>query len=326
MKELIMDIRPWNKELVTMALESSVEKIIIPKDKTEEAHKLGRVITIAEDGDMVLGKDIIEVEYIDQKDEENISSQKIPVIVATKEWKIIPLENLVSKNESIFTTCSVKEIKTMLGVLEKGVKGVVIKPSSVQDIKDAAKVMNDRRSDVELIEAIITKVKPVGSGERSCIDTCTTMVPGEGMLVGNSSNFLFLVQSESIESSYCATRPFRVNAGAIHSYCMLNGNKTKYLSEVSSGDEVLVVNNKGKTKISIVGRNKREERPLILVEAKADDVISGVILQNAETIRLVKPDGTYISMSELKEGDKVLVRKDDTGRHFGQAIKETITE
>ena len=44
------------------------------------------------------------------------------------------------------------------------------------------------------------------------------MVPGEGMLVGNFARALFLVHSECAESSYIASRPFRVNAGAVHAY------------------------------------------------------------------------------------------------------------
>jgi 3-dehydroquinate synthase II len=49
------------------------------------------------------------------------------------------------------------------------------------------------------------------------------------------------------------------------------------------------------------------------------------IVQNAETIRLSTSKGP-ISVSDLKEGDEVLVRMEEGGRHFGQAIKETITE
>jgi hypothetical protein len=48
------------------------------------------------------------------------------------------------------------------------------------------------------------------------------MVPGEGMLVGNFARALFLVHSECAESSYIASRPFRVNAGAVHAYVKVN--------------------------------------------------------------------------------------------------------
>jgi len=135
-----------------------------------------------------------------------------------------------------------------------------------------------------------------------------------------------LVQSESMEVEYCATRPFRVNAGAVHSYVLLPEGKTKYLLELNSGDEALCVNSKGETKKVIVGRNKIENRPLVLIEAKVNGQIGAVILQNAETIRVVTENGKSISVAELKNGDKILVKLGEAGRHFGQAIKEKIIE
>ena len=51
-----------------------------------------------------------------------------------------------------------------------------------------------------------------------------------------------------------------------------------------------------------------------------------LILQNAETIRLVKEDGSAISVVSLAVGDKVLGSAMEGGRHFGMAIKETILE
>jgi 3-dehydroquinate synthase II len=49
-------------------------------------------------------------------------------------------------------------------------------------------------------------------------------------------------------------------------------------------------------------------------------------LQNAETIRLVKPDGQPISITALKPGDKVLGRVEKGGRHFGMKVDETLIE
>jgi len=50
------------------------------------------------------------------------------------------------------------------------------------------------------------------------------------------------------------------------------------------------------------------------------------VLQNAETIRLTRPDGTPISVVELKEGDEVLGYIESEGRHFGMKVEETIIE
>ncbi|MFA5763842.1 MAG: 3-dehydroquinate synthase II [archaeon] len=328
MKELIIDIRPYNKELVTFALEAGVKTIIVDEGKTEEVHKLGKIKTIAIDGDLVLGKDFVEVELNSKEDEKTIveKSKNAMVVVKTSSWKIIPLENLVSKSDNIYSYANLEDISAVLGVLEKGVAGIVFKPKNTAELRKISSQMKEQGSKIELVEAEVTNIKVLSSGDRACVDTCTMMSVGQGMLVGNTSNFLFLVNSESVESAYCDTRPFRVNAGAIHSYVMMIDNKTKYLSEVKSGDEVLCVDATGVCKNIIVGRNKIEERPLILIEAKVGNKTSGVVLQNAETIRLVQTNSKVISVSELKVGDKVLVRIDDVGRHFGQAIKEKLKE
>jgi 3-dehydroquinate synthase II len=152
------------------------------------------------------------------------------------------------------------------------------------------------------------------------------MVLGEGMLIGNSSQALFLVHSESIENPYVNTRPFRVNAGPVHAYIRMADGQTKYLSEVKSGDQVLVVNFEGKTYPAVVGRVKIERRPMVIVEAEESGQDFSVILQNAETINLTQPDGKAISLVDLKEDNEVLVYREKEGRHFGVKIDETIVE
>ncbi len=145
------------------------------------------------------------------------------------------------------------------------------------------------------------------------------------MLIGSQANGFFLVHSESEDSPYVAARPFRVNAGAVHAYIKV-GDKTKYLAELKSGDEVMVVSKDGRARREIVGRVKIERRPLILVEAEVGGRIIKTILQNAETIKLVSKDGNPVSIASLKEGDEVLVHVEEVGRHFGMEVKETIIE
>jgi len=88
----------------------------------------------------------------------------------------------------------------------------------------------------------------------------------------------------------------------------------------------LIVDKDGMTREGIVGRVKIEKRPLMLIEAEYNGDIIRTILQNAETIRLVGENGKPISVVDLKEGDKVLIKIDENARHFGMAIKETIIE
>lgn len=135
-----------------------------------------------------------------------------------------------------------------------------------------------------------------------------------------------MVHSESLESEYVASRPFRVNAGPVHAYVMTPGNKTRYLSEIETGDEVLTVDSEGNTKTTVVGRVKIEKRPLMLVEAEYDGVRIRTLLQNAETIRLINQDGEPVSVAQLKVGDNVMVYLDKSARHFGMAIEESIIE
>ena len=159
-------------------------------------------------------------------------------------------------------------------------------------------------------------------GERVCIDTVSMLSQGEGMLVGNRSNFLFLVHNESIGSSFTSPRPFRVNAGAVHCYTIIPGGTTNYLSELESGSQVYIVNDKGVGRVVGVGRAKIESRPLRLFKAKINEKEHGsIIVQNAETIRFLAKDGSILPVTHAKTGDSILVHsKPPTGRHFGMEV------
>jgi 3-dehydroquinate synthase II len=253
------------------------------------------------------------------------------LIAIGTDWKVIPLENLIAGLQKLDVQIiagvrDAEEAKLALETLEHGSDGILIDTDDLSEIK---KVMGVRdRSEMEktpLVAARVTKVKQVGMGDRVCVDTASLMVPGEGMLIGSQSNGLFLVNSESEESPYVAARPFRVNAGAVHAYIRV-GEKTRYLSELSAGDEVLIVNSTGETRPAVIGRVKIERRPLMLVEAEVDGIKIKTLLQNAETIKLVGADGKPVPVTALKEGDEVMVYFEASARHFGIKIKETIIE
>lgn len=329
MKKVWVRVIPWNKKLVTTALESGADAVIVPEGYTNKVKELGIIKTIAKDGDLKLGKDVIEYEVKSSKDEKEILklTKSNLVLVKTKDWTIIPLENLVAQTGNLFAEAkNASEAKTLLSVLEKGVDGVLINTTDINEIKKTIRMVRESAEPVSLLKARISELKSLGMGDRVCVDTCTSMRVGDGMLVGNSSAALFLVHSESVENPYVETRPFRVNAGPVHAYVRVPDGKTKYLSELKSGDEILVVNAKGTTQRATVGRTKIEKRPLMLVEAEIDGTKISTILQNAETIRLTKPNGKPISIVSLKKGDEVLVSLEKAGRHFGMKIEETILE
>ncbi len=254
------------------------------------------------------------------------------LILVGSDWKVIPLENIIAdlqkeKVKLIAAVSDYDEAKLALETLEHGTDGILIQPREYNEIKKIAELLNKIKSEnYELVAATLTRIEPVGSGDRVCIDTCSMMQVGEGMLIGSYSQGLFLVHSESLESEYVASRPFRVNAGPVQAYVMTPDNKTKYLSEIETGDEVLIVDDGGKSQPAIVGRVKIEKRPLILVEAEYEGIKIKTLLQNAETIRLVSEKGDPVSVSNLKEGDKIMVYLDKGARHFGMSIEESIIE
>lgn len=329
MKSVWVSASPWKKEIVTAALESGADAVFVPRGYSSRVKKLGVIQTVGVDGDLKLGKDVVEWEIKTKADEAKILalSKTKKVIVKTSDWTVIPLENLIAQTGNLIVEVkNAKEAKTMMKILERGVDGVLLNTGDVNEIKKTIKVVKDVSERIPLHTAQITRVEPLGMGDRVCIDTCTTMALGEGMLIGNSSSGLFLVHSESVENPYVAPRPFRVNAGPVHAYVRVPEGRTRYLSELQSGDEVIITNYRGLCQKSIVGRIKVEKRPLMFIEAECRKKVITTILQNAETIRLTQPGGSPLSVVDLKRGSKILAFTEDAGRHFGMKIKETITE
>ena len=216
--------------------------------------------------------------------------------------------------------------RLMVEILEKGVDGVVLNTSDINEIKKTAEIIQGITEQIELVTATITATRQLGMGDRVCLDTCTQMSVGEGMLVGNTASGFFLVHSESIENPYVASRPFRVNAGAVHAYTLAPGGKTKYLADLKAGDEVLIVDFHGNSQTAYLGRSKIERRPMMLIEAEAENLPITLVVQNAETVRLVSPKGQAVSVTALSPGDNVLGHIEKAGRHFGMKVEETLVE
>ncbi|MBM3911000.1 MAG: 3-dehydroquinate synthase, partial [Thaumarchaeota archaeon] len=248
------------------------------------------------------------------------------VIVEVKDWKIIPLENIIAKLHKLHTKIfaiakAPEEVRKMFSILEIGVDGVIFETSSINEVREALVYLGSGSFDLQT--AKIIDIKGVGDGERVCVDTASMLHKGEGMLIGSRANFLFLVHNESVGSSFTSPRPFRVNAGAVHCYTVSPDGTTKYLSELETGSEVLVLDSKGKARRATVGRSKIERRPMLMIKAQTGDEIGGIIAQDAETIRFVKPNGHLVSVTHLKKGDSVLVySKPATGRHFGMEVSD----
>ena len=324
MKELwlIDDGRIWDavKENIINAIELGFTGVAVREEFEKRKKKLGNIeVEVAE---------ITKIKSAeDQERVAEMSKSGERIFLDFEDWKVIPLENIIAMKgdgKIIAIVRDADEAETVLTTLEAGADGIAIFPMEREEMMEFSGVIEGRKN-VELLAAKIVEIRKLGMGDRVCIDTITLMEVGEGMLVGNKAEFMFLIGSESEESEYVSSRPFRVNAGSVNAYIKA-GDRTKYLSELKSGEEVEIVRFDGRTRKSFVGRVKIEKRPMVLIRARADGQEGTVILQNAETIKLVNPAGRHVSVSELKKGDEVLVYIGERARHFGIAVEESIIE
>jgi 3-dehydroquinate synthase II len=222
----------------------------------------------------------------------------------------------------------------------------------------------------------IDEIRPLGQGDRVCVDMLSNFGEGHGLLVGAYNRALFLVHCETIPNQFVNQRPARVNAGPVSMYVMCANGSTKYLNELQPGDELLTVNARGDVSSNRVARSKIEPRPMLLVrgthrvsgadlfrlhdesagyfdgyrtifrlkdvatgnpvsvleidryrgreEGIRADLDVGTILQDAETIPLVREDGAAISVKKLQAGDRVWAYIQNPklqSRHFGMAYE-----
>ncbi len=295
------------------------------------------------------------------KDQDRAAEVEGTVIVEGKDWTVIPLENLIAARRdrpgTLFALAStLDDVRLFRTTLEHGVDGIVLAPGNPGDIEAAAEYLesvgpraipasqrapSDTKSagdqDDEakppaeaadfLVAAVVTAIEDAGAGDRVCVDTTSMFRDGEGLLVGSTARSFCLVHAETIESEYVRARPFRVNAGAVHSYLYSPGGKTRYLSELSAGTNVLAIHPDGVHRVLTVGRAKIERRPHLLVRWEtADGQTGNAVLQNAETIRLVRPGGKVVSVTALKKNDKILVHNESAARHFGMPVDEHLEE
>lgn len=317
------------------ALENGFDTVVLEK-KDAGLAELGRFRALfleksefVEDG-VTVGH-LVEIKTkADELKAKKLAEKQTTVVIYARDWKVIPLENLIvhfqgSGSKLMMLARNTEEAKLFFETMEVGADGVLMAPEKTEELAKLRKLLEERSPRLELRDGRITTLRQLGLGDRVCIDTCSMMTVGEGMLIGNTSSCLFLIHSETLESEYAASRPFRVNAGPVHAYVLMPDGSTRYLSELSGGDEALVVGADGHTRKVIVGRTKVERRPLLLIEADVDGERFSTIVQNAETIR-VYSSGKVVSVSKLKVGDAITLRLERGGRHFGMQVKESIRE
>jgi 3-dehydroquinate synthase II len=139
-------------------------------------------------------KTAVEIEIIDKASERaavELGKEADFLIVSAKDWKIIPLENLIAglqKGGKILQVVhSAEEARLAAGTLEVGAAGVVLDPRErgSEEIKKTCEILEKLSSEkLQLLPAKVKEVRAVGLGDRACIDTTSMMEVGEGMLVG----------------------------------------------------------------------------------------------------------------------------------------------
>lgn len=248
----------------------------------------------------------------------------------------IPLELVIATLQATRTVL-IKEISgetdvddaiVTLGVMEVGADGIMFSPRSHDVLGDfVSRLGRLERAPLALQVATVVRTTPIGMGIRSCIDTTTLFSPTEGMLVGSTSQGAILCCPEVFFLPYMELRPFRVNAGAVHSYVYNFGNRTDYMSELKAGSHVMIVDRSGATRRAGVGRMKTEVRPLRLIEAEfAGGERVNVIMQDDWHVRVYSEDARPLNITALRPGDKLLGHLALPGRHVGIKVDEHIIE
>lgn len=254
-------------------------------------------------------------------------------VVKLKDETNIPLELIIAELQKkeirlLKEVYSAEEAIVAFGVLERGSDGVLLKTNKIEEIfLLQSEIKRNELIDIELVEASVIGIRHIGMGYRGCIDTISLMTTEEGIIAGSTFLGGILVCSETHYLPYMDLRPFRVNAGAVHSYIWCPNNRTKYITDLRAGDKVLCVNIHGKAKVVTVGRIKIELRPLLLIEAKYNNVVINSIVQDDWHVRVHGANGEPRNVTTLKPEDKVLAHiANPGGRHVGIKVEEIAIE
>jgi 3-amino-4-hydroxybenzoic acid synthase len=244
----------------------------------------------------------------------------------------IPLEIVLAAAERapgrlVTVVSGLEEAAIVFDVLERGSDGILFTPHSADEVFALARLLEATTPQLELSTLTVESIRHVGLGDRVCVDTCSHFEEDEGILVGSYSSGFVLCCSETHPLPYMPTRPFRVNAGALHSYTLGPDNRTNYLSEVGSGSALLAVGADGRTRRVVVGRAKLESRPLLEIRTHAEDGrLVSLTVQDDWHVRVLGPGGKVLNVTELRTGDELLGYLAADKRHVGLPIGEFCKE
>ncbi len=244
----------------------------------------------------------------------------------------IPLELVIARLQRA-NTVLLKRVKTAgeaeiaFGVMEQGSDGVLFCSQDLQEIVKLREIVNNLEAIcISIVPIKVKKIEHIGMGYRACIDTTSILKPNEGMIIGSTSNGGILVSSETHYLPYMNLRPFRVNAGAVHSYVWCPGNTTEYITDLKSGSKVLVIDHEGSAREVTVGRIKIEMRPLLKITGDANGEEINTIVQDDWHIRVLGINGEPYNVTNLTDEAILAGYICQPGRHVGIKINENIIE
>ena len=134
MPQLYYKALPYNKEDVTLALESGVDGLIVPDEMAESARTLARIEVYPESA--------VNFVAINEKEDEHEAArlaalrdrggQGAPALVVLEAgWEIIPLENLLAASSMAVEVRHQEEAVVAAGVLERGADALILRPEDL---------------------------------------------------------------------------------------------------------------------------------------------------------------------------------------------------
>ncbi len=234
----------------------------------------------------------------------------------------IPLEIVIAAAESaegklVTIVDDLEEAAIVLDVLENGSDGVLFRPAAPTTCSRWSGCWRRRHPNWSCPPSPWS-IEHVGLGDRVCVDTCSHFEEDEGILVGSYSSGFVLCCSETHPLPYMPTRPFRVNAGALHSYTLGPDNRTNYLSELRLGQRAA----RGQRRRAAPGGSSSAGRSSSRGRCWRSDPRRGrpavsLTVQDDWHVRVLGPGGKVLNVTELQTGDELLGYLAADQRHVG---------
>ncbi len=128
------------------------------------------------------GTDILVTSRFDRVISRALELRPDYLLINCPNWKIIPLENLIAeakgRSKLLARTTSFDESRAALSTLELGADGIALASHDTNEILKTRDLVLGESEDILLSTAQITRVKPIGTGARVCVDT-TEIVQGK---------------------------------------------------------------------------------------------------------------------------------------------------